>query len=63
MRAAPQMQCQKCGLPIVLTFVEVVDDTRRRLRCPLCDHVHLWSIVELRNPDNDARPSLGSSVE
>jgi hypothetical protein len=63
MRIGPQIECHGCGLPVLLSFAEVIDGAHRRLACPCCGHVHLWSILAVRGRGDDRRPSLGSSVE
>jgi hypothetical protein len=67
MRTGPQIECQGCGLPMLLAFAgpdpSVVDGAGRRLVCSWCEHVHVWSIASVRGADGGSRPSLGSSVE
>ena len=63
MRVGPQLECQGCGLPVLLAFA-VRDGARRTLTCPACDHVHLWVVTDVRDRDDGAsRTTLGSSVE
>ena len=64
MRAGPQIQCQECELPMLLSFAEPVGagSMQRRLVCSWCGQVHVWSIVEVRGAVPE-QPSLGSSVE
>lgn len=64
MRIGPQLECQGCGMPILLAFAER-DGARRVLTCPSCDHVHLWVVADVRGPQGDggSRTWLGSSVE
>jgi hypothetical protein len=63
MRIGPQLECQGCGLPILLAFADR-DGARRVLTCPACDHTHLWVVTDVRGPVSDGSPPwLGSSVE
>jgi len=63
MRVGPQLECQGCGLPVLLAFAER-DGARRILTCPACDHVHLWVVTDVRGTSDGASPTwLGSSVE
>lgn len=63
MRIGPQLECQGCGLPVLLAFAEH-DGARRVLTCPACDHVHLWVVTDVRGSTVDGSPRwLGSSVE
>jgi hypothetical protein len=63
MVVGPQLECQGCGLPVLLAFAEQ-DGTRRILTCPACDHVHLWVVTDVRGHDGgDSRSTLRSSVE
>jgi hypothetical protein len=69
MRTGPQIECQGCGLPMLLAFAEPVGAVAgvggagRRLVCSWCEHVHVWSIASMRRTDDGTQPSLGSSVE
>ena len=64
MRTGPSVECQGCGFPIVLAAASH-DGAKRVLTCPLCDHVHLWVVTDVRGSDGrgDSRTTLGSSVE
>ena len=64
MRTGPSVECQGCGFPISLASA-ICDGSRRTLPCPMCDHVHLWVVTDVRGNDGrgDSRTSLGSSVE
>lgn len=63
MRIGPQLECQGCGLPILLAFAEP-DGARRSLTCPACGHAHLWVVSDVRGEvARDSQPRLGSSVE
>jgi hypothetical protein len=63
MRVGPQLECQGCGLPVLLAFA-TFDGERRMLVCPACDHVHLWVVTDVRGRDGGgSRTGLGSSVE
>jgi hypothetical protein len=63
MRVGPSIECQGCGLLVLLAFAERVDGVHRRLTCPCCRHEHLWSTVDVRTPAGGSQRSLGSSVE
>ena len=63
MRVGPQIECDGCGLPILLAFAER-DGAHRELRCPACDHTHVWVVTDVRGPATGPSPRwLGSSVE
>ena len=64
MRTGPSVECQGCGFPIVLAAARC-EGAKRSLTCPLCDHVHLWVVTDVRDLEGrgDSRTSLGSSVE
>ena len=62
MRMGPQIECQGCRMPILLSFAER-DGAVRVLTCPYCDHTHLWVIPGARVDDDGSRSSAGSSVE
>ena len=64
MRTGPSVECQGCGLPILLASA-TTDGARRTLTCPMCDHLHHWVVVDVRGHDGrgDERTSAGSSVE
>ena len=63
MRIGPQLECQGCGLPILLAFAER-DGARRTLTCPACDHTHLWVVTDVRGSVAEgSQPGLRSSVE
>jgi hypothetical protein len=51
-------------MPVLLSFAEC-DGPRRQLVCPMCDHVHLWAVTDVRGTagTDDWRFRLGSSVE
>jgi hypothetical protein len=68
MRMGPQIECQGCRMPILLSFAER-DGSVRVLTCPYCEHTHLWVIADVRGPaaggagEDGSRSSAGSSVE
>jgi DNA-directed RNA polymerase subunit RPC12/RpoP len=64
MKTGPQIECQGCGLHVLLAFAEC-DGPRRVLTCPMCGHVHLWVVTDVRGSggSDDWRFPLGSSVE
>ena len=63
MQVGPQLECQGCGLPVLLAFA-TVDGSWRTLTCPACDHEHVWVVHEVRGADGGtSRTWLGSSVE
>ncbi len=59
--AAPRVR--RVRMPILLAFV-ATDGLRRTVTCPVCDHVHLWVVAEVRGRDGGGSGIwLGSSVE
>ena len=67
MRMGPQIECQGCRMPVLLSFAER-DGAVRVLTCPYCEHTHLWVVADVRAPSADAdddgsRSEAGSSVE
>ncbi|MDQ3108135.1 MAG: hypothetical protein M3Q68_10075 [Actinomycetota bacterium] len=50
-------------MSILLAFA-AIDGSRRTLTCPVCDHIHVWVVAEVRGRDGGgSRTWLRSSVE
>ena len=64
MQTGPSIECQGCGMPILLAFA-IGAGAERMLSCPMCSHVHLWTVVDVRpaGGGGESQTSLGSSVE